>query len=143
MLQSIEYPADHLGVIITVTGINERGKMTDDTSPNFTLMGIAAMLPGMQLALDLLSRQIEDYRAVLRALQMTDGGATMPKRRGRPPKKAIAAVPAVLAPVAAAGRRKSSEGIKAYWAKMTPKQRAAEMKRRVANGLGRRKAAAA
>lgn len=79
------------------------------------------MLPGLQLALDILSAQIEEYREALRALQMVDTADPVKPKRGRPRK----AIPEITLKPA-----KKSSGIKAYWARMTPKQRAAEMNRR-------------
>ena len=113
-------------------------------------MGIAAMLPGLQLALDVLSAQIEEYRALLRTLQ-AENGQPVKRKVGRPRKNPVAQ-PAQFTLVQAPAKttRNQAErtaGMKAYWAKMTPNQRRAEMHRRAAKGLGRKgskaKAAAA
>lgn len=90
-----------------------------------TLMGVAAMLPGMQLALDVLQAQINEYRTLLQSLQVADGA--MPKRRGRPPgpqKNEAVSVKLLAAPepevlkraLTPAGRKSLSAAMKKRWA---------------------------
>lgn len=107
----------HLTVSLRVT--TKRKRMNEK---RMTMMGVAAMLPGMQLALDVLQAQISEYRTLLQALQMADG--TMPKRRGRPPgtqKKLLSApaveeAPAKKSVMTPAGRKALSVAMKKRWA---------------------------
>src|SRR5689334_15436999 len=82
----------------------------------FATMGMAAMLPGLQYAVELMQKQLDEFRARLAALQ--NGRARVCK----PPTA------------------KRVNGIVEYWARMTPAERRAEMKRR---GMIRPKAAPA
>jgi hypothetical protein len=65
--------------------------------------GIAAMIPGFQMAIDALQQSLDRMRAQLQQLQKGDA----------PPVKA---------------RRNPS---KAYWSSMTPEERSKEMRRRI------------
>lgn len=86
-------------------------------------MGMAAYLPGMQYALELMTKQLDDFRAQLSRLQ--NGDQPKPKRHISPE-----------------GAKAISDAQKKRWAKVkrvsswakfkTPEARAAEMKRRIA-----------
>ena len=81
-------------------------------------MGLAAMLPGMVRAHELLGQQIAAMQAQLAGLQ--NGG-------GRKP-----------GPQTEQARAKIAEARRGYWAKMTPEERSAEMKRR--GGIAKKRA---
>ena len=90
--------------------------MNDDKKTNeYIQMGIAALLPGMQYLIDKMQAQIDDFRQELARLQ-----GTQPKKLGRPPKERPQNVESPA----------RSRGSASYWAKMTPKERSAEMRRR-------------
>jgi hypothetical protein len=79
-------------------------KKTDDTElKQYAQFGMAAMLPGMIHAREILDRRIREMQEQLAGLQ--DG-----KKQD--------------------GRRNNKGGAAAYWAKLTPEERSAEMKRR-------------
>lgn len=83
--------------------------------------------PAMQRTLDLAgARLATDERAFLPSPLLP---RQPKKKRGRPPKEL------------SAKRSKSGKGIKAYWARMTPEERSAEMKRRRAKGQGAKRKA--
>lgn len=84
-------------------------------------MGIEATLPGLRLAVNHISDLLRSMEAAAGALSEAGGAATGLKKRGRgewvddsPEKRA-------------AVRRGNASG---YWAKMTPEERKAEMRRR-------------
>jgi len=99
--------------------------MKKDDSP-YIQMGIAAMLPGMVRAAEVLLDAIDEARNALAAYQ--NGGA-----RGRKADKELAQLFEPDWRSKAATRRASS-----YWAKMTPAQRSAEMARRGMKGRGKK-----
>ena len=76
----------------------------------YAAMGMAAMLPGMIHARELLDRRIQEMQAQLAALQSGGGAKKQQQRDGTK--------------------------IRAYWASMTPEERSAEMTRR--SMVGRR-----
>lgn len=82
---------------------------TDDLN-RYAEMGLAALIPGMVRMVELMQQQLDAAKAQLAALQ----GRPASKRLGRPPGKA------------------ANSG----WAGMTPEQRSAEMKRRIAVARG-------
>lgn len=108
------------------------------TSTDFAQMGIAALLPGMQYAVDQMQKVLDDMREALDALQ-----------NGRPPakgkqggwEKMTAAQRSLEMKRRKLAREKNAKrrgaaghslNQKAYWASMTAAERSAEMKRRVA-----------
>jgi hypothetical protein len=76
----------------------------------YTQMGMAALLPGMQYALEQMHKLVEDFREQLAGLQNGSGKTTTNK----------------------VGKKIAT----GYWDKMTPEQRSAEMKRRMASRSG-------
>jgi len=82
----------------------------------YAQMGRAALIPGLQLAQEILERALSDIRGEL--AEMQNGDAPM-KKRGRPPK----------------GVGKGSD-----WARMIAAERSAEMKRRQAVARANRSA---
>jgi hypothetical protein len=76
---------------------------------NFSQMGMAALLPGMQYLADQMQAVLDEFRAALAAAQAAPMNGI---KRGRPPQ--------------ADGPRPS------IWSQMTAVQRSAEMKRRIA-----------
>ena len=87
--------------------------------PNYEIMGIAAMIPGFQAAVDILQSQLDEMREKLGALQ--NGNA--PKKPGRPRKEQP---PVETGELNARGKPLKS----GYWATLTPEERSAEMRRR-------------
>jgi hypothetical protein len=83
---------------------------------DYSTFGMAALLPGMQHMLDEMQNVLNTFRENLEAAQAPG------KKRGRPRKIVIEDTEAV----------KKSRRSAGYWAKMTPEQRSAEMKRRAA-----------
>ena len=79
----------------------------------YEAMGIAAMLPGMQHMITLMQRALDDMRATLARVQ---------DRKANYEEEAGEATEATGNPVMSAQKK--------YWAAMTPKERAAEMRRR-------------
>ena len=75
----------------------------------YAAMGMAAMLPGLQYALELMQHQLDDFRAELARLQ---GGEAPRAKIGRP--------------------KGSANKAKSGWENMTAEERSAEMKRRQA-----------
>ena len=67
----------------------------------YTQFGMAAIIPGWQYAIDLLQQQLDAFRADLAARQQKPGS-----------------------------KPNTNSGALQYWARLTPKQRAAEMLRR-------------
>lgn len=90
--------------------------MKDDEIQKYEQFGIAAMLPGMVRAVELLQAQIDDMRARLEGLQI--GNTKSAKRRGRPP--------AATGELTVHGTPLKP----GYWASMTAEERSAEMRRR-------------
>src|SRR4029077_11743405 len=95
-------------------------------------MGIAALIPGMQRAIEVMQAELDKYRAILADAQngrvrVLEGVAVeeapAARKRGRP--KGSATVPAVAAVV------KTNGGTAGFWARMTSKKRKAVMARRV------------
>jgi hypothetical protein len=100
------------------------------SAPNldFAQAGMAAVLPGLQYALDYLQSQVDHLRIQLAAAQgAAVPGEAPPKKRGRPPKQTPVPV-----------QQLSTQA--AYWAAMTPEERKAEMKRRMKLGALRKSA---
>jgi hypothetical protein len=103
----------------------------------YAQMGIAAILPGLVRAAEVLQVEIDMLKAMLGRAQ---AGERIVKRPGRPPgihtkqrkKQAHAngSVPVPTANLNAKGKPFSTGGPASYWAKMTPEERSAEMKRR-------------
>jgi len=85
---------------------------------NYERMGIAAMLPGMVHAVEIMQTQINAMRE---RLALLESGA--PRRGGRPRTR-----PAQADDTDARGVPLKSD----YWRSMTPEQRSAEMRRRFA-----------
>jgi len=128
----------------------------DEQTSFYAAAGLAAMIPGMQYAIDQMQKQLDEMKARLMTLQ---GGA--PARRGRPPadpearsremKRRIAvsrgkAVPKSAThprdrnhPEHAAWLRKMKRAQKKRWEAMTPIVREAQLATMAA---GRSKAAA-
>jgi hypothetical protein len=88
-----------------------------DNNTTYAKMGVAALLPGMVHMLERMQAEIDSMRAFLEVVD--EHTTAMPKR----------SIP-------------RSNGVKDYWARMSPEERQAEMKRRVKLGM-RRKANAA
>jgi hypothetical protein len=82
-------------------------KSTENTT--YAVMGVAALLPGMQFMIEQMQAKLDDMRAMLAGLQTGER-----PRRGRPPGSAKA------------------EGARSAWAGMTAEERSIEMKRRFA-----------
>jgi hypothetical protein len=80
---------------------------------DYSVFGIAALLPGMQHMVDLMQEQLDQFREQLEAAQ------TSKKRIGRPP-----------------GSVNKAQGPASFWAKMTPEQRRIEGQRRRAVAMG-------
>ena len=83
-------------------------------------------MPGMQYAVEQMQKMLDDMREALAGLQ--NGHA--PQRRGRPRKDASEVAQQINA--------YRTEGPRGYWAKMTPDQRSAEMRRRLEVGKKRK-----
>lgn len=120
------------------------------SSATYTQMGMAALLPGMQHMIELMQSHLDELRAQLAALQ--NGGA--PATSGRGAKAAengrnanydyrkspeyresqSRIVKAALARKKAEQQTGDKRGAasSAYWARMTPEERSAEMVRRQA-----------
>ena len=101
--------------------------------------GLASILPGIQTAIDILTELAEDIRSLLHR---------MSERSTRPIRsKAVKRALKTLAlkqheqepPKRKRGRPKQSTGIKNYWQSLTPEQRSAEMRRRLAVHRGEAK----
>jgi hypothetical protein len=88
-------------------------------------MGAAALLPGLQHALDMLNTLVAEYRGFLAQHQMSESLLTGVKRRGRPPGRPNKV--ATITDLTKAGKPLKGS----YWANLTPAQRSAEMKRRM------------
>ena len=125
------------------------------STSDYAAMGMAAMIPGMQRAVEILQQQLDALRAALAASQ--NGDAHRP------------GLPRILAPVVDSGQRGPQGGVvrgtpewrardaerhrvareaqngnassSGPWAAMTPEERSAEMRRRIA--LGKKKALSA
>lgn len=101
--------------------------ITKDDS-TYAQMGMAALIPGMQYMIDQMQAQLDELRTRLAAMQEGNAASLKPlnqKRRGRPPKDEKF--------------ERRSKAAAAVWAKMTPEQRSAEMKRRQAKGAAKQK----
>ena len=89
---------------------------------NYEQMGIAAMIPGMQHMIDLMQRELDAMRAQL--AQAQNGGSALDAvrkyKRGMP----------LWVEEEFARKSKATGG---WWAKLTPEERSAEMKRRYAS----------
>lgn len=106
---------------------------TDDELRSYAQMGMAAMLPGMEYALELMQRQINEMRAGLAHLQDLDKyarNAPKPKRRssGWPDdpeerKKEMQRRQRVARKKSGTTAKKMSTAAKRHWDKMTPRQR--------------------
>jgi hypothetical protein len=92
-------------------------QLTDDEQ-RYAIMGIAAVIPGFQRAIDLLTGQLDRMRAQLGALQSGTAEPASKFKRSRPKKQAKDATEV---------QRRAS----AYWAEMSPEERSAEMQRRL------------
>src|SRR4030095_7113317 len=89
-------------------------KQTD----RFTIFGLASVMPGLQYAIEILTEARDQIQARIHGAEEAVGSRRFDSE---PPEE----VPAVaLAPAT------NGAGQKAYWARMTAKQRKAEMKRR-------------
>src|SRR5262245_12585437 len=106
-------------------------------------MGIAALLPGLRFAKELLDNNEARFAQMLLALQQngTTPAGPEPKRRGRPPSKTLLeAVAAAQLPAAAEvipqPLTKRQAAALNPWLKMTPEERKAEMRRRRAVARG-------
>jgi hypothetical protein len=77
---------------------------------NYESVGLAAMIPGMQHMITLMQRELDEIRATLARVQARQAGyeetADSPEKKGKGSHQA------------------------AYWARMTPEERSAEMRRR-------------
>ena len=103
----------------------------------YAQMGIAAILPGLTRAVEILQSEIDGLREML---SKAAGGEPIIPRRGRPagipnkPRKKQAhtngSVPVPTAQLNAKGEPIKTTGAGIYWAALTPAQRSAEMKRR-------------
>lgn len=94
----------------------------------YAAMGMAALLPGLQYAVEMMQKNLDEFREQLAALQS-----------GAKPTKAKRVVSEEGRAAIAEGQRRRWEQkqkgergskVKAYWARMTPEERAAEMRRR-------------
>jgi hypothetical protein len=88
-------------------------------------MGIAAMIPGFQMAIDTLQSAIDEMRRQLSNLQNPPAAA--PRKQGRTPLTDEERKARIM-------KRRVSKAARGYWAKMTPEERSVEMKRRLALG---------
>lgn len=114
----------------------------DEQLNRYASMGMAAMLPGMQYAVELMQRNLDDMRAQLAAMQNGDGDRELAGMFAKPkrltPEGAAAISAAQKARWAEDGRsapltrERVASYQRGYWASMTPEERAAEMKRRMA-----------
>jgi hypothetical protein len=77
----------------------------------FEAMGLAAMLPGMQHMITLMQRELDNMRAALARIQERQNGYEETAEETAPRGKGSAQA--------------------AYWARMTPEERSAEMTRRL------------
>jgi hypothetical protein len=89
---------------------------------NFEKFGMAALIPGMQHMIDLMQKELEYMRM---AISTTDIETDIEEIKFKPKKT------------------KLSKGISTYWAKFTPEERSAEMRRRRKVTLNKRRAASA
>jgi hypothetical protein len=120
---------------------NKQGRKNQNTMKNtaetsYARMGMAAMLPGMQRAAEILQNEIEKFKALL-----SDDGTTRPQiyNASRISKQGEYWESMTLDERRAEMVRrgmKSAKKLKNYWANMTPEQRRAEMNRRVAVRAG-------
>jgi hypothetical protein len=81
---------------------------------DYSVFGMAALLPGMQHMLNRMQKELDDFRQGLLAAQ--NGQAPIKRGRGRPRKEQ-------------SDQAGHTSGNKA-WANLTPEQRSAEMRRR-------------
>lgn len=98
----------------------------NDSRATYEAMGRAALLPGIQYAVEQMQRMLDDMREALAGLQ--NGHA--PKRVGRPRKSET--------DLFELRKKNASANPRGYWAKMTPEERSAEMARRMALGRKRK-----
>jgi hypothetical protein len=83
--------------------MKQKHKHEDSELTKYAQMGMAAMLPGMQLAVEIMQRNLDEFRAQLAGLQGKEQHVNQSRAGGN---------------------------ARAYWAKMTPLQRRNEMRRR-------------
>ena len=115
----------------------------NDETQRYALMGMAAMLPGMEFAVEILQQQIAEMRAVLTDLQSADEPAVQSRRGGWPadPEERKAEMARRVNVRAAKTKgQKISEAGKATWAGLSVRQRKARLAamaagRKRANGL--------
>ena len=95
----------------------------------YAKMGVAAMLPGIQFALEYLQARLDEMRAQLVDLQV---GAAPKKKNSnwRLSPEGAKAISQAQKRRWAQQKQTISNARKEYWAKMTPEQRTAEMRRR-------------
>jgi hypothetical protein len=87
-------------------------------------MGLAAMIPGLQRAIEIMQTELDDYRELLTRVQ--SGEAAVPKR-GRQPAAAKSPGDNLTT---------KGEAVKpGYWARMTADERKTEMRRRALKSL--------
>lgn len=102
-----------------------------DPLDRYRAFGIAATLPGLQYAAEVIQGALDELRAQLAAMQNGDA----PKKQRRISPDGIAAIQAAQkrrwAKASGDDKRKGGAGVKAFWANMTPEQRSAEMRRRM------------
>jgi hypothetical protein len=93
---------------------------------NYERWGMAAAIPGLQLAIDQLQAYLDRIRAAVNGLAQMEIAETIPgeaKKRGPKPGSLDHAT--------------ASERNKSYWAKMTPEERSKEMERRYLVSIGK------
>jgi len=109
--------------------------MCDDETKKYALMGMAAMLPGMELAVEVLQRQIAEMRAALNGLQEAEALPTAKRKvndnRGGWPADPQARKEEMARRLAArkanSKGHKLSEAAKERWAAMSTRQRKARL----------------
>lgn len=96
----------------------------DDEIKRYAASGMAAYLPGMVYMLELMQRQVDDFRAQLARMQ--NGMQGLPdKEEDRP------------VPWSDPAKKKRRKTAASYWAKMTKAERSEEMRRRMAVSAAR------
>ena len=111
------------------------GTNTDDA--DFARFGRAAVIPGIQKAIEHLQRLLAELQTLNAASESDSAREFLRELAGDVAfGRQLAERPTENEKPAAAVKTKRGAGIAAYWARMTPKQKKAEMLRRGIHGRG-------
>lgn len=105
---------------------------------NYQQMGIAAMIPGMQHMIDLMQRELDSMRAQLAQAQNSGSARGFMEERKRGPGRPKLIEGNFEADDAAKEFQRKSRASSSFWARMSPEERSAEMRRRGARRKDRR-----